>query len=422
MNTEWVKKLRTPIALVGLGKSGKSAYNFLIKMGFSDKDLITYDDKDSSALFTKSELLIEKSPNTLVISPGYPLKKEWIKQLANSGAFITSEISLASSVLTTEKVVGVTGSIGKSTVTSLIGEAFKVADPNAFVGGNLGIPFCEYAIKILTGGNKAKWIALELSSYQLENCKLLKLEHSAITYLSPNHLERYSTLEEYYQTKLGILEITQGKCVINGTSLDTVKLTKQFADKIVQAHATHDQINLIGPHNRDNYAVALELTKLCKLQDPSIQAMKKYAGLSHRLEKVGTFKGITYINDSKATATDSVQVAVKGCLESLPKHNCLYLLLGGRDKKLPWEELATLKIDSRLRFVFFGECGKEISYQADLAGPYFLTLKEATQHCKLHARAGDTVLLSPGGTSLDEFKNFEERGNFFKQLVSLQND
>ena len=158
MNISWVQNLKKPIAIVGLGKSGKAALAFLKKIGFNDSDLITFDEKDSSAQIHKFTDLIKSNPNTLVVSPGVPLKTPALQKMIEDGAFLTSEIALAASVLTTEKLIGITGSVGKSTVTSLLGEAALVADENAFIGGNLGLPFCEYATAILNNRKKAQWI------------------------------------------------------------------------------------------------------------------------------------------------------------------------------------------------------------------------------------------------------------------------
>jgi UDP-N-acetylmuramoylalanine--D-glutamate ligase len=126
---------------------------------------------------------------------------------------------------------------------------------------------------------------------------------------------------------------------------------------------------------------------------------------------------VTYINDSKATAMDSVLVATKGCLEGLSEDNKLFLLVGGKDKNLPWEQLSVLSTNEIVTPVFFGQCGELAKSKSELSGEYFEHLGSAVHYCLRRARSGDVVLLSPGGTSLDEFKNFEERGDFFKTLV-----
>ncbi len=427
-STSWVKNLKTPIAVIGLGKSGLSALQYLKLLGYSDSDLITYDDKKPTSLgFRHVSLpheLTNLFPRTLVVSPGVSLKTSWIQQLAMTGALITSELSLASALLTTEKLIGVTGSVAKSTVTSLLGVGAAEIDKNCFVGGNLGIPFCDYAAGLLSGRPKADWVVLELSSYQLENCAHLKFEYSAITFLSPNHLERYNTLEEYYQTKLHLTQITKNICFFNSTSEDAALFAPRSdcAHALINAKSFSDQnllasVQLIGPHNKDNFALAAELGQKAGWPNESFAAMAKYQGLPHRLEFVTESRGVKYINDSKATALDSVIVAAQGCLEQIADQSRLFLLLGGKDKNLPWKQLSFLKSDSRITFVFFGACGPVAQKKSDLAGEVFDRLQPALESCFLRASAGDTVLLSPGGTSLDEFKNFEDRGEFFKNLV-----
>lgn len=427
LNTSWIKKLKTPIAVIGLGKSGKSALKLLKSAGFADTDLITYDDKDLSAQINDPQRLLAGVVKTIVVSPGVSLKTDWIQKLVFNGVFLTSEISLAASVLTTEKVIGITGSVGKSTVTSFLGEGAKKIDSFSFVGGNLGIPFCDYADEILNGRPKAIWVVLELSSYQLENCSQLSLDHSAITFLSPNHLERYDSLEQYYETKFKITQLTKGTCVLNQTSEDCLKYAHLAKCKTELTNAKNfsdqkllNEVVLIGSHNKDNFSLAATLAKLGGWSQESLSPMAHYAGLAHRLEFAGNVGGVKYINDSKATAMDSVAVATQGCLESLGLQNKLYLLLGGKDKNLPWEQLAILSTFGRIQCVFFGACGKLAQEKSDLKGPYFEKLGQALIHCSNKAVSGDVILLSPGGTSLDEFKNFEARGDFFKDFVNQQ--
>ncbi len=427
LNTTWAKNLKTPIAIIGLGKSGLSALRFLKALGYKDSDLITFDEKNETAQISNSKALLLVKPQTLVVSPGVSLKTDWIKTLAAAGATITSEISLATFILTNEILIGITGSVGKSTVTSLLGEGAKKLDPNCFIGGNLGTPFCDYANEVLNGRPRAKWIVLELSSYQLENCEKLSLQYSAITFLSPNHLERYENLEEYYFTKLKITDITKDICVFNKTSEDAVKYSRESKCAITVVNSKNftstellEKVFLIGSHNKDNFTIAAEIARLAGWSESALLAMADYRGLSHRLEYAGTVNGVKYINDSKATAMDSVAVATQGCLESLSKTAKLYLLLGGKDKNLPWEQLSILSSYGRIHCVFFGACGKLAQEKSELHGPYFEKLGAALEECYLQAKDGDVVLLSPGGTSLDEFKNFEDRGEFFKRFVTQQ--
>jgi len=422
--------------IVGLGKSGKAAEKFLLEKQVPHQNIKTFDEKDSSAQWKKWEDFESGAADTdqnlgpafavtekyLVVSPGVPLQSIAIQNLLKKGWKLTSEINLACSVLKDEIVVGITGSVGKSTVTSLLGEAVLTDDENAFVGGNLGTPFCQYALDRLTGRPKARFVVLELSSYQLENCAALKLDYSAITYFSPNHLERYSSLQEYYKTKAYIAEITKNTLVINSASADLLKYKPTIVGKVIESISadkpqTAPQISLIGKHNLENYFLALSLAQLCKLSPAAIEAMKKFKGLAHRLETVEQFNGILFINDSKATAMDSVLVATQAAMDKVKADAQLYLLLGGKDKNLPWEQLNVLKKNPQVQTIFFGQCGDLAHSKSGLDGAVFSRLAEALNFVFAKAKQGDVVLLSPGGTSLDEFKNFEERGHFFKETV-----
>lgn len=426
---EFIKNLKTPIAIVGMGKSGEAAQRLLLNLGFKADSLFTFDIKAESATFNDPEkLMVQAAPKTLVISPGVPLTSSWIKKAQEKGVKITSELSLACSCLTNEKLIGVTGSVGKSTTVSLLEAGLKVFSPNSFVGGNLGTPFASYAADVLEGKrNRAEWVVLELSSYQLENCENLKLEYSAITYFTSNHLERYENLEHYYHTKWHILSITQHALFLNNEGGDLVEYYKNNGAhdqvKIVSRHDPQmtsfhlEEAQLIGQHNQDNLALAASLALAAEWPSVSIEGMKSFKGLAHRLENVGTFKGIRFINDSKATAMDSVLIAATAAYDTLNTTGKLIILLGGRDKNLPWQDLIPLKTFKRVEFVFFGECREVAQHKSLLPGKSFINLKEGLSYVFSVSKVNDTVLLSPGGTSLDEFKSFEDRGNFFKNNV-----
>lgn len=420
--------IQTPIAIVGMAKSGESAERFLLARGFKKEDVLTFDQKVPAQFKDPQELMSVGKPKTLVVSPGVPLKSSWITEAAKNGIVITSEINLACECLQDEKVIGVTGSLGKSTTVSLLGAGLSAFDKNAFVGGNLGTPFCEYAYGVVTGKRpRAQWVVLELSSYQLENCARLNLDHSAITFLSANHMERYNSLQDYYQTKWQMVDQTKGSMFLNKNGGDLLSYAQKQAaytrcivtsqeDKALLPHAL-GQSALLGSHNQDNIALAAQIALHCHWPISSLQAMKSFQGLEHRLENMGLFNGIRYINDSKATAMDSVLTAVNVAHEYLESHGQLHVLLGGKDKNLPWEELGSLADLSHTEFVFFGDCRKISQEKSGLPGEEFAHLEDALTHLLKTAKSGDIVLLSPGGTSFDEFKGFEDRGNFFKAKV-----
>jgi len=420
--------IQTPVAIVGMAKSGESAERFLLARGLKKEDILTFDQKSPAQFKDPQVLLSQGRPKTLVVSPGVPLKSSWIIEAQKSGVVVTSEINLACEVLKEEKLIGVSGSLGKSTTVSLLGAGAVSFDKNAFVGGNLGTPFCEYAYQVLTNKRpRAQWIILELSSYQLENCKNLKLDHAAITFLSANHMERYDSLNDYYLTKWRMIHQTSGAMFLNKNGGDLISFAMkqpEFSrciavsrqDKELMPHALSQSV-LLGSHNQDNLALATRMALHCHWPISAIHAMKSFAGLEHRLENVGVFDGVRYINDSKATALDSVITATEVAHEYLAANGHLHVLLGGKDKNLPWEDLSDLGILSRTSFVFFGDCRKTAQEKSHLVGPQFTNLGEALAHVFSQAQSNDIVLLSPGGTSLDEFKNFEDRGRFFKEKV-----
>ena len=425
-----IKTLKKPIAIIGMGKSGEAAKRLLLASGLKSQDFFTFDQRAPGANYQDaSTLMIDVNPQTLIVSPGVPLSTDWIQQAKDRGVTITSEISLACSILKKEKLIGVTGSVGKSTTVSILGAGLSGFSKSYFVGGNLGTPFADYAADVLLKEReRADWIVLELSSYQLENCEGLQLDYSAITFLTPNHLERYPSLLDYYETKWKILGLTKNKLVLNSKGGDLSSFSASLPDsKLLFADRDNFEFQrfhlpsakLIGSHNQDNLALAVAVAMQAGWPEASIEAMKDFRGLSHRLEYVADVRGIRFINDSKATAMDSVVIAVEAAASHRAESGKLFVLLGGRDKNLPWEKLETLQTTPNCEFVFFGECREIAQAKSKLPGHSFATLHLAMPYCLNAIRSSDTLLLSPGGTSLDEFKSFEDRGDYFKNCVQL---
>jgi UDP-N-acetylmuramoylalanine--D-glutamate ligase len=411
--------------IYGMGKSGQAAFDLLANKNVSPEQIFLFDEKLNLNSF---ESLLEVPSGTVILSPGVPIKSDPIQNLIAKGWVLSSEINLACEFLTTEKIIGITGSVGKSTVTSMLGAAAKIIDPNVFVGGNLGMPFAQYAVDLQSGRPKSKWIILELSSYQLENCQNLPLDFSAITYLSANHMERYDSLDHYYQTKLQISKQTKDTTFVNSDSKDILKYVSQIRGRVEKSSRIGSRFEkffssarLAGAHNQENLALVLTIVERLNWGFDCQQEVLKFNGLPHRLEHVGTYNKKTFINDSKATSIDSVIVAAEAALEKLVIGGQLYILVGGKDKNLPWESLETIKKNSsnnaRIKFIYFGQCGLLAKTKSTLNGPVFNNLAEALEKTFPTLKENDILLLSPGGTSLDEFKNFEERGSFFKGQV-----
>lgn len=414
-------KIQFPALIVGLGKSGRAIHRLLLQANPENSQIKTYDQKDSSADFSSLDQIKNFNPKTLIVSPGVPLSTPWIQELLKAGCVLTSELDLAFQCLTNEKTIGITGSMGKSTTTSLLGAAVHSMSESNYVGGNLGYPLADYVYELRAGlRKKAEWIILELSSYQLENFNSLKCESSILTALSVNHLERYPDLQTYYQTKWTLLGKTKGPFFINA---DNSEVRRWCADRVtpqvvsVKSAQFNHPMKMVGLHNRENLALALSVAEYFKFPNGAISAIENYPGLTHRLELAGEIKGVRFINDSKSTTVESVLAAVRSCIDFVDSKSKLYLLVGGRDKNLPWENLSVLSKYNNIEILFFGECAITAQERSRLHGKIFKTLLLAFKNTKSDIKSGDWVVLSPGGSSLDEFNNFEERGEFFKQLI-----
>jgi UDP-N-acetylmuramoylalanine--D-glutamate ligase len=420
--------LKRPIAVVGLGLSGVAALRLLRLNRVKKEDLITYDGAAPADFSDPVKMMEERAPRTLVVSPGVPLSTEWIRDAEDHGALVTSELALALHFITTEKLIGVTGSVGKSTTVSLLEAGLKIFSPDSFVGGNIGRPLADYVADLLERKRPlAPWVVLELSSYQLENCGNLHCLISALTYLTGNHLDRYDSVNQYYDTKWALVKRTEKSVVLNSHGGDLKKYAKGrkespellWTDQNDEELASLelDQAKLLGSHNQDNLALAAKIAREALWPEAAFQGMKNFPGLPHRMENLGLRQRIRFVNDSKATTMESVKTAALGLYEQMDRKTNLVLFLGGKDKGLPWGELAELKKIQKLKPIFFGECGAKAQAMSGLGGELYPSLKAAMGASHSFVKTGDTVLLSPGGTSLDEFKNFEERGKFFAEAV-----
>jgi UDP-N-acetylmuramoylalanine--D-glutamate ligase len=418
--------LRKPYGIVGLGKSGLALLHLLLKLGVPRSEIFTFDDRSQEADFNHPDLFLQNPVKTLFVSPGVPLSTPWIQGFETRGGRISNEFELSFSMLQTERVVGVTGSIGKSTVTSLLHAGALAIDPNAFAGGNLGTPLATYISDVMEGRPRAQFINLEISSYQLERFKNLDLELGVITYLTPNHLDRYPSLENYYDTKLILGERCVRGVICNSEGGDLKSFVEKRRPRWPETFwcSKNDEVmtslqvrhcSLVGQHNMDNLALAVRVARLMNWDAKSLTAMQDFKGLPHRLQLVATIKGVRFINDSKATALDSVENAISSVLSEQPKR--ILLLIGGKDKGLPWERLRGLKDHQKVVPFLFGADRGLIAEKTGLSASPFERLEDLLKNLEGQLKDGDVVLLSPGGTSVDQFKSFEHRGEVFTAWV-----
>ena len=386
------------------------------------------------------------STDVLCLSGGVPLTRPIVAEAVKRGIPLSNDSQIFMEVAPC-KTVGITGSAGKTTTTTLVGQMSKnVYGDKAYIGGNIGDPLINYVDNM-----KADNIAiLEISSFQLDQMTISP-NVAAILNITPNHLDRHGTMEAYTSAKARILEFqskddvailgrddkgawslknkVQGKLYtfsshvldedLNGTYLQDGWLNLRDGNMLLPL-MSRDNISLRGDHNVANVLAAFAIGHAAGFApDPMIQAVKDFRGVPHRLEFVRELRGARWYNDSIATAPERSMAAIRAFDEPI------VLLLGGRDKNLPWEELAQL-IDERVdHVVLFGEAAEKIQKTVDSLGlrekRFTISraehLRDAVIQAAEVADAGDVVLLSPGGTSFDEFKDFAERGECFRTWV-----
>jgi UDP-N-acetylmuramoylalanine--D-glutamate ligase len=384
--------------------------------------------------------------DVLCPSGGVPLTLPIVAEAVSRGIPLSNDSQIFMEVVPC-KTVGITGSAGKTTTTTLVGNMAKAAyGEKAHIGGNIGDPLINY-VDNMQADNLA---VLELSSFQLEQMTISP-NVAAILNITPNHLDRHVTMEAYTAAKARILEYQSkedaailGRDDKGAWSLrDKVKgrlFTFSMGDleEGLDGAYQHDgllnlrdgnaylplllreRIQLRGDHNVQNVLAAFAIGHAAGFPlDAMLEAAEDFRGVPHRLELVREWNGVRWYNDSIATAPERSMAAIRAFEEPI------VLLLGGRDKDLPWEELIALADERVDHLVLFGEAAEKIEKTAAGFGSgrtrFSITraagLQEAIRKAAEIAEPGDVVLLSPGGTSFDEFKDFAERGERFSAWV-----
>ncbi|MCX7830869.1 MAG: UDP-N-acetylmuramoyl-L-alanine--D-glutamate ligase, partial [Acidobacteria bacterium] len=338
------------------------------------------------------------------------------------------------------KVIAITGSNGKTTTTSMSYLILKSFFKDVRLGGNIGIPFSEITVNSTDG----TIFVLELSSFQLEDIEKFRANTAVLLNLTPDHQDRYQRFEDYCKAKINVFknqlkgdfsiinrfdaEINRYKPFIKGRKYffsvaphkckgayikgDSVYLrrTSKFSEKLFDIK----DLKVKGPHNLENAMAASLVGALNGVPNEEIRnALKSFEPLPHRLEYVATINGAEFYNDSKATNTDSVKKAL------LAFDKNIVLLLGGKDKGANFEELKDEVLKRCKRVVSFGAARNKVNktFKGFVKTESFPTLKEAVKSELKNCSEGEIVLLSPACASFDEFKNFEDRGEKFKQWV-----
>ncbi|MEO6330972.1 MAG: UDP-N-acetylmuramoyl-L-alanine--D-glutamate ligase [Gemmatimonadaceae bacterium] len=443
------------IAVLGLARSGRAVATLLARRGHP----VYVSDSSSSAAVSAaaSELAAagiaaEVGGHDLgrigraalvVVSPGIPPTAAVLAAARASKVPVVSEIEVALRSLDESRVIAVTGTNGKSTTTAMIGAMLAELGGDVAVAGNIGRPLSEVALR----ERAPEWIALELSSFQLHDTHSLSADVGVLTNLSPDHLDRYASVDEYYGDKARLFSRATGGStwVSNADDADSTRMTAGVAGRHVRfslskrADAWLDagsgmlrlrnddlmprgDLPLLGKHNIAN---ALAAALAVSVSDEAFagpaareriaRALRNFKALSHRLELLGEFRGVQWINDSKATNVGAALVA----LEAMERPTVL--LLGGRHKGEPYAPLIDEIRRTVKNVIAYGEAAPLVANGlravADVRTPGN-SFEDVIAEARRCAEPGDAVLLSPACSSYDMFASYEERGDRFRQLVT----
>jgi len=373
----------------------------------------------------------------IIPSPGVPADDPFLLLARSKGITVWSEVELAYRFLE-GKLIGITGSNGKTTTTTLVHHILQAGAMKAFLAGNVGVPLIGEVEKMDAGSVAVA----ELSSFQLELIEKFRPNIGALLNLTPDHLDRHKTMEAYAKAKARIFEnqTELDAAILNADDEASAKYApkkpqvfwfsrqKQVAqgacvhsEEIVVAHHGKEdrvmkvaEIPLPGAHNLENVLAAVIIARLAGVDAGTIaKAVKSFAGVEHRLEFVTEIGGVKYYNDSKATNVDATLKA----LEAFPGR--ILIVLGGKDKGSDYTVLQKPLREKAILALLIGAAADKIEKQ--IAGSVAIeragTIERAVEAASLAAQAGDVVLLAPACASFDQFQNYEERGKVFKELV-----
>lgn len=433
------------ICVVGLGRTGRAVVKFAAQKGAKvlvsearAKEALDLSDIASfiaDAEFGKNSLDFIGQAELVVVSPGVSLTSPLFKKLLERKVRTISELELASSFITAP-IIAVTGSLGKSTTVALIGEMAKSGGLNAFVGGNFGPPAIEAADK------NYDLCVLEVSSFQLEATFTFHPRVAGWLNLAGHHLERHGGFERYAKTKLAIFanQTEKDVAVINGDDPAIIERAASIkAKKFLFSTVGHPvpgifleqdsavrvseegreeyplvDFKLSGRHNLQNLLCAIGCARAAGVRmDAVIKGYSQFKGLEHRIEHVGVFRKVRFINDSKATTPLATCAAIESTKPPI------VLMVGGKDEGEDFSPVITAARGKVKKVIAFGESAKRLSeiFNKEFDVLVAEDVESAVDKAKISAKEGDTVLFSPGCPSFDEFTNFEERGKRFKELV-----
>ena len=441
------------VLVVGLGKSGLAAALFLRRRGaqvtVSDVRSAEALAKDIPALLHEGimvetgghGLLTFRRQDLIVVSPGVPLNTPELAQVRSFGLPVIGELELAARFLN-GKTLAITGSNGKTTTTALVGDILRKAGFPTLVGGNIGVP----VIGLIEQSTAETWSVLEVSSFQLESTQRFHPQIAIILNITPDHLDRHGTFENYALAKERIFaaQDEHDAVILNADNARAAQAAARSFAKVYFFSIEHSvlrgtwvengfvvyrpgkddpiekimplsAIPLKGAHNVENVLAAVCAARLAGATVEQVRSgVEGFQAVEHRLEYVATINGVEFYNDSKATNVDATAKAITAF------SNGIHLILGGKDKNSDYSQLAQL-VRARVRAIYtIGSAAAKIESQ--LRGVVSIlsceTLDHAVSAAASASRPGEVVLLAPACSSFDQFENYEQRGKVFKELVA----
>lgn len=440
--------------VIGAARSGIASARFLAQHGatvaLNDRKSIEEWSPAALALKTEGIGCVPGEPpswlldqiDLVVISPGVPSKIIPVRYAERRGAEVIGEIELASRFLQ-GRIVAITGTNGKTTTTSLIGQMLKDAGLHVQVGGNIGTAL----ISMIDASRDDGWNVVELSSFQSETIVDFHPAVAAVLNVTPNHMDRYETLVDYAAAKHRIFaNQTAGDVAILNADDEIVSswaaglrahvvpfsVKQELSDGLFlrggdlvsrtkdgeRVLTTRDEMSLRGLHNVENVLAALAAGLACGAAPDSLrETVRKFRPVEHRLEQVAEINGVNFFNDSKATSVDATLKALEAFAGDPGK---VVLILGGRGKQAPYAPLAPLVHERVRKMVLIGEDAPVIEKELGDSAPFVRAtdMRDAVTLGFSAAEAGDIVLLAPACASFDMFESFEHRGRVFKEEVS----
>jgi UDP-N-acetylmuramoylalanine--D-glutamate ligase len=442
------------VLVIGAARSGIASARFLVQRGavvaLNDRKPLAEWSEAARSLKSEGVGQVAGDPpswlldqiDLVVVSPGVPTKAIPIRYADRRGAEVIGEIELASRFLR-GRVAAVTGTNGKTTTTSLIGEMLKDAGLRVQVGGNIGTPL----ISMVDTSRDDGWTVVELSSFQLETIVNFHPTVATVLNVTPNHMDRYDSVQDYAaakhriflnQTKGDVALLNADDEIVSSWAAGLKALVTQFsvrneleeglflrgrelvsrtkaAERVLMSR---DDMKLKGTHNVENVLAALGAGLACGAPPESLrETVRSFRPVEHRLEEVLEIKGVRFFNDSKATSVDATMKALEAFAAEAGK---VVLILGGRGKQAPYSPLAPLIKERVRKMILIGEDGPTIERELGFAAPFehASDMGDAVKRGFAAAKPGDVVLLAPACASFDMFESFEHRGKVFKDEVS----